>query len=265
MKICVMDLETVPDYNVWTRPEVAAVDLTKCEKCGEPIPEPAGSTFQPAPKCKAMKRGTCRPAKAPAEPKEVFPPRYAHRVVCAGLLSIADDGWALGAAVAPLPEDEPGLLSWLSETLGNYDRVVTWGGTRFDIPVLEMRCLHHGIPLPMGLSATSLDLHDLLAPRWRNDDKLNLDTITRLIGLPGKNGVDGSMVEAMAASGNFEAIATYCLHDVVQTGYLWLRTELLHNRMSRDEYQAACGKLRAQWEGRAGFESFKVGPKVELV
>ncbi len=250
MKVCVLDLETVPDYNVWTRPEVEKVDQTSCEKCSEKLVVDR--------KCPAMTRGKCRPAKQGADPKDVFPPRYAHRVICAGLASYDGETFTLGAASAPESADEPGLLSWLSETFGNFDRVVTWGGTRFDVPVIEMRSLHHGIEQKWMDGGLHQDLHDTLAPRWRNDDKINLDTISKLIGLPGKSGVDGSMVEAMAAAGNHSDIASYCLHDVVQTAYLWLRTCLLRGWCSTEQYKARCKALRAAWETREDFKTFKV-------
>lgn len=273
MKTLILDLETVPDYNLWTRPTAPEVDLTRCEKCDLSLPAPPAEM----PKCVAMQRGKCRPPKAPAEPKETFPPRYAHRVICAGLLSItpADkDGtgvdMTLGAAQAPAEADEAGLLRWLAYTLGNFDEVITWGGARFDLPVLEMRSLHHGIAQPALLREARRgpmleDLHDELAPRWRVDDKINLDTITRLIGLPGKNGVDGSMVEAMAQAGQHEAIASYCLRDVVQTAYLYLRTRLLRGWETVEAYKAKCAALRRAWEAREDFAGFKVSARVELL
>lgn len=273
MKTLVLDLETVPDYNLWTRPTAEVVDQTVCEKCQGPLPASVPSGLAEMPKCKAMQRGKCRPAKAAAEPKETFPPRYAHRVICAGLLAIntgEGDEMTLGVATAPAEADEPGLLQWLSETLPSFDSLVTWGGSRFDVPVLELRSLHHGIPQPAlntrsGSMSYFHDLRDDLAPRWRIEDRINLDTITRLIGLPGKNGVDGSMVEAMAAAGQHEAIATYCLHDVVQTAYLLLRTQLLRGTLDVAAYKLKCAALRHAWESRPDFAGFKVSARVELL
>jgi hypothetical protein len=259
MQTVILDIETVPDYSVWTRPEAPKVDVTVCEKCEGPLP--AGEP----PKCPKMTRGKCRGAKAPADPKDVFPPTYAHRVICAGWLLFTDGAAvAMGAPVATSTGDEGPLLGGLADFLATSDLLVTWAGGRFDLPVLEQRALLHGVPLVAvrrPFWKHTLDLHSELG---NDDPKIKLDTLAKLIGLPGKNGVDGSMVEAMAASGNFGDIASYCLHDVVQTAYLYLRGELLRGRLSPDGYRKNCASLRALWEPRDDFKGFKVSSQVEL-
>lgn len=266
VKTLILDLETVPDYNVWSRPTVEAVDTTACEKCGGPLPVSVPSGLAKMPKCPKMTRGKCRPPKESVAPKDVFAPAYAHRVIVAGCLAMGTgegDEMSLAAATAPTAEDERGLLGWLAETLPNFDTVVTWGGGRFDEAVLQLRSLHHGVPQPLS-EGRMVDLKHVLSPSWRGEN-LHLDTAAKLIGLPGKNGVDGSMVEAMADSDNFAAIASYCLHDVVQTAYLWLRTELLRGRASAERYRELVAALRACWSAREDFKGFKVGDRVELV
>ena len=48
----------------------------------------------------------------------------------------------------------------------------------------------------------------------------SLDNAARLIGLPGKMGVDGSQVEGLHRAGRLEEIRHYCLTDVIQTAFV---------------------------------------------
>src|SRR5262249_61711131 len=65
----------------------------------------------------------------------------------------------------------------------------------------------------------------------------------RLIGLPGKVGVDGSQVEGLYRAGKLDAIKSYCLADVAQTGLLFLRFRLLQGTMSPVEYRRCAAEL----------------------
>ena len=73
----------------------------------------------------------------------------------------------------------------------------------------------------------------------------SLDALARLVGMPGKMGVDGSKVQSMHEQGRHAEIRDYCLHDVVQTAFVFLRTELLKGRLDRDAYRT---RARALWD-----------------
>jgi hypothetical protein len=73
-----------------------------------------------------------------------------------------------------------------------------------------------------------------------------LDTLTKLIGLPGKVGVDGKDVGPLIHAGMLEQVHAYCLCDVVQTAGLFLRVQLLRGLLDRDQYRAAMEVL-LQW------------------
>jgi predicted PolB exonuclease-like 3'-5' exonuclease len=49
----------------------------------------------------------------------------------------------------------------------------------------------------------------------------------------------------MYEHGRHAEIRDYCLHDVVQTTFVFLRAELLRGRMTRDEYRP---RARSLWE-----------------
>lgn len=67
--------------------------------------------------------------------------------------------------------------------------------------------------------------------------------MARLIGLPGKVGVDGSQVEGLYRAGQLEVIKSYCLADVAQTSLLFLRFRLLQGAMGYVEYRRCATDL----------------------
>ncbi len=67
----------------------------------------------------------------------------------------------------------------------------------------------------------------------------SLDSIARVIGLPGKVGVDGSQVEGLYNAGQLQLIKDYCLTDVAQTAFLFLRYRLLQGVLDVANYQRA--------------------------
>jgi predicted PolB exonuclease-like 3'-5' exonuclease len=72
---------------------------------------------------------------------------------------------------------------------------------------------------------------------------MSLDAVARLIGLPGKVGVDGSQVEGLWNAGHLEDIKNYCLADVAQTALLFLRFRLLQGALDPLAYRGAAAEL----------------------
>jgi predicted PolB exonuclease-like 3'-5' exonuclease len=186
-----------------------------------------------------------------------FPPTWAHRIVVVGCLWLDHDyrlkrfgvigDRETGTGTGTADRGERQLLEDFSRFVGRARPVlVTYNGRSFDLPVIVMRSLCHAIPLPWyyrdrdvryRYSAEGhLDLCDWLADHGAARAG-KLDAIARLIGLPGKVGIDGSQVESLHASGQFEAIQTYCLADVAQTALLFLRFRLLQGQLAPEAYR----------------------------
>jgi hypothetical protein len=72
---------------------------------------------------------------------------------------------------------------------------------------------------------------------------LKLDSIAKLIGLPGKSEMDGSKVAGMFAEGRIDEIGTYCLTDVIQTAFVFLRWRFLKGRLPFPNYREAAVSL----------------------
>ena len=251
----VIDLETIPDYGVWTPPveeDKPQPFPDKCEKCEQDLSE--ADSASGARKCPKMQRGKCRRPK-PVEagpPKKPFPPRWAHQIAVMGVCYFNDQGIpvSLGCVEATVPQEEKAIIEQFAGMLRNLDPVlVTWRGREFDLPVLYMRALRHGVGLTRSI--TDVDLIECVGGHRlfsRAGEELTLDSFSRLIGLPGKEGFNGSMVEEAVRGGHMEIVKNYCLRDVVSTSYLYLRQQLTRASITIDQYRTATAALRGLWE-----------------
>jgi predicted PolB exonuclease-like 3'-5' exonuclease len=90
-----------------------------------------------------------------------------------------------------------------------------------------------------------IDLCDWLADHGASRAN-SLDALARLIGLPGKIGIDGSQVHDLYKQGKIEEIRNYCLADVAQTALLFLRFRLLQGVLDSGQYRDAVAGLTEQ-------------------
>lgn len=216
----VLDIETVPDLDLWQPPE----------------PQPG----EPA----------------------AFAPHYAQRVVAIGAM-LLDDAYGLqrmGIVGDRRPEVEQlrALAGWLERIERERPILVSYNGRGFDLPVIALRCLGHGVPFAFYYSTRDvryrysedghLDLMDCLTDHGAARPSPSLDALARTIGLPGKLGTSGAQVDEMFRAGRLDEIKTYCLGDVAQTAFLLLRYRLLQGRLLRDGYRARAGALLARLE-----------------
>lgn len=181
--------------------------------------------------------------KAPDTPpgqEKPFPPIFAHRPVAIGVLWLGHDLTFKRLGIIGEGQDEEGQLRAFSEFMAReVPTLVTWNGRGFDLPVILLRSLRHCVPMGWYYQRRDvryrysdeghLDLGDALADRGAAR-MTSLDNAARLIGLPGKMGVDGSQVEGLHRAGRLEEIRQYCLTDVVQTTFVLLRYLLLTGR-----------------------------------
>lgn len=213
----VLDIETVPDTSLW------------------------GNTDTPL--------GRERP----------FPPTYAHQVVVVGCMWLDHEYRVRRLGVVGDSPDEATILQALSDFIDkNRPSLVTFNGRTFDLPVLALRSLRCGVPMGWYYQERGLryryseeghiDLCDWLADHGAAKSS-SLDALARLIGLPGKLGVDGSQIEGLYRSGQVELIRNYCLSDVAQTALLFLRFRLLQGVLDREQYLQAAGALMDELHG----------------
>ncbi|MEM9490027.1 MAG: 3'-5' exonuclease [Myxococcota bacterium] len=244
----VFDIETVPDDSLWRRPGDSSDHRERDAAVGHGRSD-----------VRADSSGEWRPR----DPS--FPPPYAHVPIVLGWLwldenyrmrelrVLSSESAAPGAPGAPA---ERQLLAEFSNFVDhNRPALVTYNGRAFDLPVIALRSLRHGVAMPWYYQDNGLryrysledhvDLCDWLADRGATRSG-SLDALAKLIGLPGKLGVDGSQVEGLYRSGRLELIQRYCLADVVQTALLFVRFRLLQGVLAADEYRAIVVELTEQ-------------------
>ena len=132
----VLDIETVPDGALYVAPEVA--------------PGPGGQAAE-------------RP----------FPPLFAHRPVVLGCMWLDESYRLKRLGVIGENKDERGMLEDFSDFVEKYrPELVTYNGRSFDLPVLALRALRHGVTMSWYYSGRvrhrfsedgHLDLCDMLS------------------------------------------------------------------------------------------------------
>ena len=191
-----------------------------------------------------------------ASAKKPFPPTYAHRVITVGCLWLDADYRFKKIGILGNGSDESTMLMSFSNFVEKHKpALVTYNGRRFDLPVMALRALHCGVTMGWYYKDQStrhryseeghIDLCDWLADHGAAKQN-SLDSMARLIGLPGKIGINGSQVEGLFHEGHIEKIQQYCLADVAQTALLFLRFRLLQGVLSRTDYQDAVSNLRKE-------------------
>jgi predicted PolB exonuclease-like 3'-5' exonuclease len=195
-----------------------------------------------------------------------FPPAPFHQVVALGVLWLDGDHafQKLGAfgGEEDAPPDESKVLQEFAEFIGKRQpTMVTFNGRRFDLPVLANRMLKHGVPFPAYYAGRSggpdyryrysdeghMDLADVLTD-YGASRMPSLTALAQLVGMPGKMDVDGSKVQSMFEHGRHAEIRDYCLHDVIQTTFVFLRAELLRGRLTPADYRDRAQALWAALE-----------------
>jgi hypothetical protein len=124
--------------------------------------------------------------------------------------------------------------------------LVTFNGRNFDLPVLELQALKYGCQAPRYFGGKSrnryveeghYDLYDFLTNYGVHRLRGGFNLLAKLIGLPGKTEIDGSMVQQLWQEGRLRDIHRYCRQDVIQTYFLFLRVELLRGRLTPEHHE----------------------------
>lgn len=138
--------------------------------------------------------------------------------------------------------------------------LVTFNGRNFDLPVLELQALKYGCQAARYFNGKArnryaeeghFDLYDFLTNYGVHRLRGGFNLLAKMIGLPGKTEIDGSMVQQLWENGRLDDIHRYCRHDVIQTYFLFLRVELLRGKMTPGQYEHALGQteeFRAELE-----------------
>jgi len=226
----IFDIETVPDYSVWT-PPAPRWSLTPFAFTGPVGLYPATECFLAA--------------------EEPFPPPQAHRVVAISYVDLSDldNEWYQfrGAtqicdwsSTDPDGAEKAILREFIDAQFKDLAILVSWNGRSFDLPVINMRSFRHGISMGWYYNDRDIryrysesghcDLMDVFSD-YGAARNMKLGDVARCIGLPGKTGeVSGNSVAVTVAKGDKielqDLISDYCLSDSFQTAFLFIRSRL---------------------------------------
>jgi 3'-5' exonuclease len=194
---------------------------------------------------------------------------HLHKVVAISCVLREKDAlrvWSLGTT----GDGEGTLIQRFFDGIEKYTpQLVSWNGGGFDLPVLHYRGLVHGVSAPrywdlgdgdypdsrefkfnnyIGRYHTRhIDLMDLLA-LYQPRNSAPLDQIAKLMGLPGKLGMDGSKVWDAYREGRLQEIRDYCETDVVNTWLVFLRFQLMRGAIDAAEHATEVALVRATLE-----------------
>jgi predicted PolB exonuclease-like 3'-5' exonuclease len=182
-----------------------------------------------------------------------FLPLHVHKVIAISCV-LRDKNefrvWSLGST----EDTEEELIRRFFEGIDKYTpQLVSWNGNGFDLPVLHYRSMINGIQARCYWESGEndrefkwnnylsryhtrhLDLMDFLA-LYQPRANVSLNDLARLMGFPGKLGMDGSQVWDAFQSGEIIEIRNYCETDVVNTYLLFLRFQFLRGILDDEQY-----------------------------
>jgi len=152
--------------------------------------------------------------------------------------------------------DDPGFdsmemtrLFW--KGVEHYDRaaLVDFNGRGFDIPLMTLNAFRFGISCPAYFADDRfghryrytdkhIDLMDWLTEYGASRIRGGLNLLAKMLGKPGKMDTSGDQVASLYAEGKIQQINDYCMHDVLDTYFVFLRTRVLTGDVSLEQEQA---------------------------
>ena len=140
---------------------------------------------------------------------------------------------------------------WRGWELYKHPQWVTFNGRSFDMPLMELAAFRYGISLPSWFKSEGyraprnryntdahLDLQDLLTNFGAARCNGGLNLVAQLLGKPGKMDLTGDQVQQQHDQGNAAAISDYCRCDVLDTYFVFLRSQVLMGKIAIDEEMA---------------------------
>lgn len=183
-----------------------------------------------------------------------FPRLPLHEIACISCLWVDKDQFRLFS----LCQKDQTEAQILSRFLNGFDKnphcIVSWNGHSFDLPVLTLRALYHGLSAKTLFDqgefdakrkhnnyanryhACHIDLMDSMA--WFNPRNFQkLDDVAVFLGFPGKQGQSGYQVSELVKQQQWDKLCQYCESDVLNTWLIYLRWQLLRGHITVDEHQ----------------------------
>ena len=183
-----------------------------------------------------------------------FPRLPLHEIVCISGIWAENGDIKLFSFCQESMSEKQILQRFLAIFDKHFPTLVSWNGSGFDLPVLILRAMHHGLSaqglLDQGEFENSrkynnyqnryqhrhTDLMDCLALfNARNFQKL--DEMALFLGFPGKQGQSGYHVHDYVKNKQWKILCQYCESDVLNTWLIYLRWQLLRGHLELTQHQ----------------------------
>jgi hypothetical protein len=190
-----------------------------------------------------------------------FLPPHLHRVIVISCVLRDDEGVRAFSIGEPERDERAAIQKFFDGIEKLTPQLVSWNGGGFDLPVLQLRGLLHGVTAPrywdLGdedrdfrynnyigrYHSRHLDLMDVMG-LYQPRNNAPLDEVAQLAGLPGKIGLSGESVWSEYLAGGITRIREYCEADCANTYLLWLRFQKMRGAHSAEQHALECAQVR---------------------
>jgi predicted PolB exonuclease-like 3'-5' exonuclease len=202
-------------------------------------------------------------------PRGVFIPVSFHVPVAIGVARVGADFRLLDIAALDTPRFDPRAmvtLFWKGVQVYSGVTLVDFNGRGFDIPLLSLAAFRFGIPCPRyfadpdrfgfryRFTPKHMDLLEWLTEYGAFGLRGGLNLLAKLLGKPGKMTTQGNQVGEMYREGRIQEINDYCLHDVLDTYFVFLRTRVLAGAITLEAEQGIVAETREWLAGRVSIQ-----------
>jgi uncharacterized protein YprB with RNaseH-like and TPR domain len=110
------------------------------------------------------------------------------------------------------PTFDKKLLEECIKDMNRFDQLITYNGSRFDIPFVRTRSLKWDVDFPFYGTLKHIDAYYMARGRLRTHRK-SMDVVSRALGIAGKNHVDGELWIKAALQGDKDALGWIFDHN----------------------------------------------------
>ncbi len=182
------------------------------------------------------------------------------------IAKVAPDFRLLDLVSLDEPDFRPHIITehfWRGWEMYKQPQWVTFNGRSFDIPLMELAAFRYGISLPKWFrgegykslrnrfnTSAHLDLQDVLTNFGAARFNGGLNLVAQMLGKPGKLDTRGDQVQQMFDEGNKQGISDYCRCDVLDTYFVFLRTQVVMGNATIEQETALVAHAKSWIEDR---------------
>ncbi|MAM46049.1 MAG: 3'-5' exonuclease [Planctomycetes bacterium] len=197
---------------------------------------------------------------------DAFIPVAFHVPVAIAVARVSSDFRLLDISCLDDPDfDSREMTRLFWKGVGHYKgaALVDFNGRGFDIPLMTLNAFRFGISCPAYFADDRfghryrytdkhIDLMDWLTEYGASRIRGGLNLLAKMLGKPGKMDTSGDQVAGLYEEGKLRQINDYCMHDVLDTYFVFLRTRVLTGELSIEEEQSLLDEVGGWLAEKAG-------------